>query len=139
MMDRALLTGESAAIDAQSGDSLQAGEVNIGAPLQMRATAVGEDTSLRRMAALVETAENGRNSYTALADRAAQIYARDDVNAIANRYGRALTQGLTVQDVQEWPDILQAVTGDDIIAAAKMVLKRRQSVTGWVMGEGGNQ
>ena len=27
------------------------------------------------MAALVETAENARNSYTALADRAAQIYA----------------------------------------------------------------
>jgi len=75
MMDRALLTGESAAVHAQAGDGLQAGEVNIGAPLQMRATAVGEDTSLRRMAALVETAENGRNSYTALADRAAQIYA----------------------------------------------------------------
>ena len=36
---------------------------------------MGEDTTLRRMAALIETAENGRNSYTALADRAAQIYA----------------------------------------------------------------
>ena len=75
VMDRALLTGESAAVSVAVGDTLQMGEVNLGAPLHVRATAVGEDTSLRRMAALIETAENGRNSYTALADRAAQIYA----------------------------------------------------------------
>ncbi len=75
LMDRALLTGESAAVSVQSGDALQAGEINLSGPVEIRATAVGEDTSLRRMAALIETAENGRNSYTALADRAAQIYA----------------------------------------------------------------
>ena len=66
--------------------------------------------------------------------RAAQVYARDDVNAIANRYGRALTQGLTVQDVQDWPEILQAVSEEDILEAARMVLDRRQAVTGWLMG-----
>lgn len=67
--------------------------------------------------------------------RAAQVYARDDVDSIANRYGRALTQGLTVADVQAWPDILQAVTADDVMAAARMVLDRRQAVTGWLMAE----
>ena len=67
--------------------------------------------------------------------RAAQIYARDNVDSIANRYGRALTQGLTVKDVQAWPDILQAVTADDVMAAARMVLDRRQAVTGWLMAE----
>ncbi|UWR22645.1 heavy metal translocating P-type ATPase [Sulfitobacter sp. S190] len=75
LMDRAFLTGESAAVHVKVGDAVQAGEVNLAAPLRLRATAVGQDTTLRRMAALVETAENGRNSYTALADRAAQIYA----------------------------------------------------------------
>ena len=65
--------------------------------------------------------------------RASQIYARDNVDGIANRYGRALASGLTVQDVQEWPDILQAVTGDDIIAAARDVLVPETSVTGWLM------
>ena len=75
LMDRALLTGESAAVSVAHGDILQAGEINLGAPMQIRATAVGQDTSLRRVAALIETAENGRNSYTALADRAARIYA----------------------------------------------------------------
>ena len=65
--------------------------------------------------------------------RAAQIYARDNVAGIANRYGRALSTGLTVKDVQAWPDILQAVTGDDIIVAAREVLRPETSVTGWLM------
>ncbi|OAN77917.1 copper-translocating P-type ATPase [Sulfitobacter sp. EhC04] len=75
LMDRSFLTGESAAMAVAAGQSLQAGEINLAAPLRLRATAVGADTSLRRMAALVETAENARNSYTALADRAARVYA----------------------------------------------------------------
>ncbi|WP_371931008.1 M16 family metallopeptidase [Roseovarius sp. MMSF_3281] len=65
--------------------------------------------------------------------KASQIYARDDVNALANRYGRALTQGLTVEDVQAWPEILQAVTPEDIMAAAHDVLDRKNSVTGRLM------
>jgi zinc protease len=64
--------------------------------------------------------------------RASQIYARDDVGQLANRYGRALTQGLTVEDVQAWPDILQAVTAEDIVAAAREVFDRDKSVTGWL-------
>lgn len=67
--------------------------------------------------------------------RASQVYARDSVESIANRYGRALTQGLTVADVQDWPDLLQAVTADDVLAAARTVLDRRQAVTGWLMAE----
>lgn len=64
--------------------------------------------------------------------RAEEIYARDDVNALANLYGRAMSQGLTVEDVQAWPDILDAVTADDIMAAAKMVFNDQNSVTGWL-------
>ncbi len=65
--------------------------------------------------------------------RASQIYARDNVDGIGNRYGRALASGLTVEDVQAWPDILQEITGDQIIAAARDVLQRETSVTGWLM------
>jgi len=65
--------------------------------------------------------------------RASQIYARDNVDGIGNRYGRALASGLTVEDVQAWPDILQAVTGEEIIAAARAVLQPETSVTGWLM------
>ena len=63
---------------------------------------------------------------------AAQIYARDDVGDLADEYGRGLTQGLTVEDIQAWPDILQAVTEDDIMAAAKDVFNPNRSVTGWL-------
>ncbi|MEL7213538.1 MAG: pitrilysin family protein [Pseudomonadota bacterium] len=64
--------------------------------------------------------------------RAALIYGKDNVQSLANRYGNALTSGLTVADVQAWPDVLQAVTPDDIMAAAENVLDRRRAVTGWL-------
>jgi len=44
-----------------------------------------------------------------------------------------LTSGLTVEDIQSWPDILQAVTEEDIKAAAREVLNKDQAVTGWVV------
>ncbi|MGB0797705.1 MAG: M16 family metallopeptidase [Planktomarina sp.] len=66
--------------------------------------------------------------------RASEIYAQDDVQGIGRRYGQALTQGLTVQDVKDWPKILQAVTPDDVKQAAELVFNRKASVTGWLMG-----
>ena len=54
--------------------------------------------------------------------RASEIYARDSVSGLANAYGAALTSGLSLDDIHEWPNILQAVTQDDIMAAAKLVL-----------------
>lgn len=66
--------------------------------------------------------------------RASQIYERDDVQRLARRYGSALTQGLTVADIQDWPDLLQAVTEEDILAAAAEVLDRSQAVTGYLTG-----
>ncbi|MEQ9694433.1 pitrilysin family protein [Shimia sp. SDUM112013] len=63
---------------------------------------------------------------------ASEIYARDNVGSLANRYGRALTSGLTVEDVQAWPEVLQAVTPEDIMEAAREVFDDRRSVTGWL-------
>ena len=61
-----------------------------------------------------------------------QIYARDDVYQVANRYGRALTQGLTVEDVQAWPGLLQNVTEEDVLNAARKVFNRDKAVTGYM-------
>jgi zinc protease len=63
--------------------------------------------------------------------RASEIYAQDNVDGIANRYGSALTSGLTVADVQAWPAILDAVSAEDIMQAATL-LRREASVTGWL-------
>lgn len=64
--------------------------------------------------------------------RAGQIYAADNIGSKGRRYGAAIASGLTVEDVTAWPDILQAVTGDDIIAAGRAVFQRQNAVTGWL-------
>ena len=63
------------------------------------------------------------------------IYRQDSAGDLAEDYGSAVTSGLTVADVQAWPAALQAVTEDDVLAAAKHVLDRRQSVTGFAMAK----
>lgn len=74
-LDRSLLTGETVPVYAQPGQDVSAGEVNLTGPLTIRATAVGKDSSLHRMADLVAIAESGRSRYTSLADAAAKLYA----------------------------------------------------------------
>ena len=66
--------------------------------------------------------------------RASEIYAKDNTQGLARRYGAALSQSLTVEDVQAWPQILQEVTEEDIKAVAAKVLNKNQAVTGWVVG-----
>jgi zinc protease len=80
----------------------------------------------------VDPARLARSKATLLAD---EIYSMDSQRGLAQRYGAALTSGLTVEDVAAWPDILQAVTEDDILAAAQEVLDIRHSVTGYLMGQ----
>jgi zinc protease len=67
--------------------------------------------------------------------RADNIYAEDSVMGLARRYGEALTTGLTIRDVQDWPAALDAVTVEDVKTAAADVLDRRRAVTGWMMPE----
>lgn len=74
-IDRSLLTGETLPVFAHEGIAVSAGEVNLTGPLTIRASAVGRDTSLHRMADLVAIAESGRSRYTSLADSAAKLYA----------------------------------------------------------------
>lgn len=70
---------------------------------------------------------------------AAEIFALDDQEYLARRYGAALTEGLTIEDVDAWPDVLAAVEAEDIVQAAQKVFSKRSSVTGWLMGENKNQ
>ena len=65
---------------------------------------------------------------------AGDIYAQDSMRGLANRYGAALTSGLTIEDVKAWPEVLQSVTPDDVMAAAEKVLQRSHAVTGWLTG-----
>ena len=64
--------------------------------------------------------------------RAGEIYARDDVESLANRYGQELSVGLTMTDIDTWDEALSAVTAEDVIAVAHKVLDRKSAVTGWL-------
>ncbi len=71
--------------------------------------------------------------------RASEIYSQDDIATLARVYGSGLTSGLTVEDIKAWPDILEAVDEEDILAAAEMIFDRKKAVTGWLMPEGSEE
>jgi len=65
------------------------------------------------------------------------IFARDGIRAGPNAIGQAFTQGQTIADVEEWPDRISAVTSEQVMAAAKSVLKVERSVTSTLLPEAG--
>lgn len=74
-IDRSLVSGESLPQTATCGSSLQAGTLNMTAPLTIRATACVNDSFLSEMVRLIESAESGRSRYRRIIDRAAALYA----------------------------------------------------------------
>ncbi|MDP5306709.1 M16 family metallopeptidase [Paracoccus spongiarum] len=65
--------------------------------------------------------------------RAAQVYARDSAHGRAYDYGQGLSIGLSAEDVAGWPDLLDAVTADQLRSAAAALLDSRATVTGWLL------
>ncbi|MDF2140441.1 pitrilysin family protein [Paenirhodobacter sp. CAU 1674] len=64
--------------------------------------------------------------------RASEIYAQDNTEGLARRYGEALASGFSIEDVQSWPDVLMSVTEEDVMAAARAVFDKRHAVTGYL-------
>ena len=64
--------------------------------------------------------------------RAEDVYDRDNTEGLAQRYGTALAVGLTLDDIAEWPKLLQEVTADEVMAAARAVFQDQTSVTAWL-------
>jgi zinc protease len=67
---------------------------------------------------------------------ASVTYRRDSQFALANAYGQALTIGLTVDDVNEWPARIRAVTAQGVRNAAHLLV-RKEAVTGYLVPGGG--
>lgn len=61
------------------------------------------------------------------------VYSWDDPFTLARMYGAALTTGLTIDTIKEWPDRIRAVTADQVQEAAKKWLATRHSVTGYLV------
>ena len=60
------------------------------------------------------------------------IYAQDSQVNLARIYGSTLAAGGTLEDVQQWPARIEAVTAEHIRAVASRYLVRRKAVTGYL-------
>ena len=68
-INQAVMTGESLPVDKTMGDEVSSGTVNQYGAFEMRATKVGEDSSIQRMIRLVQSADAGKARIVGLADR----------------------------------------------------------------------
>jgi Cu+-exporting ATPase len=73
-VDASMLTGESVPVEVGAGDPVTGATINVGGRLVVRATRVGADTQLARMARLVEDAQNGKAAAQRLADRISAVF-----------------------------------------------------------------
>lgn len=68
-VNQAVMTGESLPVDKTSGDEVSSGTVNQFGTFEMKASKVGEDSSIQRMIRLVQSADAGKAKIVGLADR----------------------------------------------------------------------
>ena len=68
-INQAVMTGESLPVDKTVGDEVSSGTVNQFGAFEMRATKVGEDSSIQRMIRLVQSADAGKARIVGIADR----------------------------------------------------------------------
>ncbi|MGY4711989.1 heavy metal translocating P-type ATPase [Mycolicibacterium sp. CBM1] len=73
-LDTSAMTGESVPADVRSGDNVLGGAVNTYGRILVRASRVGADTQLARMARMVVDAQSGKASIQRLADRVSAVF-----------------------------------------------------------------
>jgi len=103
------------------GVSLEALEKAVDQILSVSALALPRDSDLNR-------------AKTQLV--AGVTYRRDSQFALASAYGQALTIGLTVDDVNEWPARIRAVNAEAVRKAAQ-ALSRKEAVSAYLVPTGG--
>jgi Cu+-exporting ATPase len=73
-LDTSAMTGESVPVDVRAGAEVLGGAVNTYGRILVRASRVGADTQLSRMARMVADAQSGKASIQRLADRVSAVF-----------------------------------------------------------------
>jgi Cu+-exporting ATPase len=73
-VDEALISGESVPVSKMPADKVTGGSVNLDGVLQIRATAVGAESTLSRIIQLVEQAQGAKAPVQALVDKISAIF-----------------------------------------------------------------
>lgn len=67
--------------------------------------------------------------------KAEVIYARDGLQSLAYLFGQLWMVGLDAEFFNSWPEKIEAIAATQLTEAAKAVLVKRASVTGWLLPE----
>lgn len=132
---RSLVVEQAIAVGAGSGYGANALDLSsfalYGSPRPDVPVEQVEAALRQEVARLLEDGVSEEEVETAKKRMIAQaVYARDALDTGPQIFGRALTTGQTVADVEAWPDRIAAVTAEQVNAAAKAVFDDRRSATG---------
>ncbi|MGZ5940519.1 MAG: M16 family metallopeptidase [Rhizomicrobium sp.] len=128
VVDKKLATDAGASFD---GDSRDDGKFNVyavpapGVSLESLERAV-DDVIARFVTHAPPSADLARVKTQLVAST---IYQRDNQYSLASAYGQALAIGLTVADVQSWPQRIGAVTAQTVRSTAAASLIKSEAVT----------
>jgi zinc protease len=86
------------------------------------------DEVIASMEAAPPAAEELESAKTRLV--AEHIYQNDNQFLLGQDYGTGLSIGLSIADIEDWPNRIRAVKGDDVKTAAQKFLVRNEAVTG---------
>jgi P-type Cu+ transporter len=106
-VDVSMLTGEPIPVEVGPGDGVTGATVNAHGRLVVRATRVGADTALARIAALVDEAQSGKAPAQRLADRVSAVFV-------------PVVMGIAVATLAGW--LLAGASPSDAFTAAVSVL-----------------
>ncbi|MGE6080911.1 heavy metal translocating P-type ATPase, partial [Aeromonas veronii] len=105
-LDESILTGESLPVPRRAGDKVLGGAINRSGVLEIEATTVGEDSSLSKIIALVESAQMGKAPLQQLVDKVSAVFVPVVMAialftllvwyAISNDFGQALLAAVGV-------------------------------------------
>ncbi|MBE8735929.1 heavy metal translocating P-type ATPase [Aeromonas veronii] len=105
-LDESILTGESLPVPRNVGDKVLGGAINRSGVLDIEATTVGEDSSLSKIIALVESAQMGKAPLQQLVDKVSAVFVPVVMAialftllvwyAISNDFGQALLAAVAV-------------------------------------------
>ncbi len=65
--------------------------------------------------------------------RADSVYVRDDLGTAPRIIGMSLATGRTIEEIEAWPDLIDKVTTEQVLEAARAVFRDESSVTGLLL------
>jgi zinc protease len=98
--------------------------------VELKALEKASEAVVARLQEGIDARELARAKTRLVADA---VYARDSQATLARLYGSTLATGGTLRDVQDWPDRIDAVTADEVLAAARARLSPKVAVTGYLL------